>query len=107
MQPRFATGTDEATVTPALTPLLSTSGGRWTLALEGQALERSFKFKTFAKTWVIHFAPLLAALLMNILTGTQDFMTAVSLQCKVKNHHPEWSNVPLAPFTSLASVSPD
>jgi hypothetical protein len=20
-------------------------------------------------------------------------MTAVSLQCKIKNHHPEWSNV--------------
>lgn len=24
---------------------------------------------------------------------SQDFMTAVSLQCKIKNHHPEWSNV--------------
>lgn len=23
----------------------------------------------------------------------QDFMTAVALQCKLKNHHPEWSNV--------------
>jgi len=23
----------------------------------------------------------------------QDFMTTVSLQCKIKNHHPEWSNV--------------
>jgi hypothetical protein len=23
----------------------------------------------------------------------QDFMTAVSLQCKIRNHHPEWSNV--------------
>lgn len=22
-------------------------------------------------------------------------MTAVSLQCKLKNHHPEWSNVSL------------
>jgi pterin-4a-carbinolamine dehydratase len=29
-----------------------------------------------------------------ILTkAAQDFMTAVSLQCKLKNHHPEWSNV--------------
>lgn len=27
------------------------------------------------------------------LTFGQDFMTAVSLQCKLKNHHPEWSNV--------------
>lgn len=23
----------------------------------------------------------------------QDFMTAVALQAKIKNHHPEWSNV--------------
>lgn len=23
----------------------------------------------------------------------KDFMTAVSLQCKIWNHHPEWSNV--------------
>ncbi|KND93114.1 Pterin-4-alpha-carbinolamine dehydratase [Tolypocladium ophioglossoides CBS 100239] len=73
VQPRFSSGTNEATVSRALAPLLSTSGGRWTLASDGRALERSFKFKTFAKTW--------------------DFMTAVSLQCKVKNHHPEWSNV--------------
>ncbi|KAK5998412.1 Putative pterin-4-alpha-carbinolamine dehydratase [Cladobotryum mycophilum] len=26
-------------------------------------------------------------------TELQDFMTAVSLQCKIKSHHPEWSNV--------------
>jgi hypothetical protein len=33
----------------------------------------------------------------------QDFMTAVSLQCKLKNHHPEWSNVllPLHLFFSI------
>lgn len=52
MQPRFATGTDESTVAPALNTLLSSSGGRWQLAADGEALERSFKFKTFAKTWV-------------------------------------------------------
>lgn len=52
--PRFASGTDAAALTPAVTPLLSASGGRWTLAAEGEALERSFKFKTFAKTWVRH-----------------------------------------------------
>ncbi|KAI9167047.1 Pterin-4-alpha-carbinolamine dehydratase [Paramyrothecium foliicola] len=67
-------GTDEAVVAPQLQTLLSASGGRWNLASEGEALERSFKFKTFTKTW--------------------DFMTAVSLQCKIKNHHPEWSNIP-------------
>ncbi|TWU76450.1 hypothetical protein ED733_007105 [Metarhizium rileyi] len=73
MQPIFSPGTDETFATAALAPLLTSSGGRWTLASDGQALERSFKFKTFGKTW--------------------DFMTAVSLQCKLQNHHPEWSNV--------------
>lgn len=36
----------------AVSPLLAANGGRWTLAAEGEALEREFKFKTFAKTWV-------------------------------------------------------
>lgn len=52
MQPRFSPGTNEAAVTSALGPLLASSGGRWTLAADGEALERNFKFKTFAKTWV-------------------------------------------------------
>ncbi|KAM0254990.1 hypothetical protein ACHAQJ_006218 [Trichoderma viride] len=39
--------------TPAkLEPLLASHGGRWTLTSDGEALERSFKFKNFAKTWV-------------------------------------------------------
>ncbi|KAH8173138.1 pterin 4 alpha carbinolamine dehydratase domain-containing protein [Sarocladium implicatum] len=84
--PRFASGTDAAALTPVVTPLLSTSGGRWTLAAEGEALERSFKFKTFAKTW--------------------DFMTAVSLQCKLKNHHPEWSNVYNTTFIRWTTHNP-
>ncbi|KAL6860186.1 hypothetical protein ACO1O0_004212 [Amphichorda felina] len=72
-QPRFSPGTDEAAATGHLSSLLVSEGGRWTLANDGEAIERSFKFKTFAKAW--------------------DFMTAVSLQCKIKHHHPEWSNV--------------
>ncbi|KAI0013128.1 transcriptional coactivator/pterin dehydratase [Xylariaceae sp. FL0662B] len=72
-QARFSAGADEAALSQALKPLLRQQGGRWTLIPGGEGLERSFKFKTFAKTW--------------------DFMTAVSLQCKLKNHHPEWSNV--------------
>ncbi|KAI1747930.1 pterin 4 alpha carbinolamine dehydratase-domain-containing protein [Xylaria castorea] len=72
---RFSTGADETSLTTALQGLLDSAGkgGRWTLISSGQGLERSFKFKNFTKTW--------------------DFMTAVSLQCKLKNHHPEWSNV--------------
>ncbi|KAI2617541.1 transcriptional coactivator/pterin dehydratase [Hypomontagnella submonticulosa] len=73
--PRFSDGVDEPALTRALEHLLisAENGGRWVLIPGGEGLERSFKFKTFAKTW--------------------DFMTAVSLQCKLKNHHPEWSNV--------------
>ncbi|KAL2153184.1 hypothetical protein VTH82DRAFT_4339 [Thermothelomyces myriococcoides] len=63
-QPKFTAHSDPEALETFLSPLLVTNGGRWTLAMEGQALEREFKFKTFAKTW-----------------------------CKLKNHHPEWSNV--------------
>lgn len=42
-----------------------------------------------------------------LLIGEQDFMTAVSLQCKVKRHHPEWSNVrSLFPSSYLLSFLP-
>ncbi|KAF4513668.1 hypothetical protein G6O67_000910 [Ophiocordyceps sinensis] len=84
-QPRLSSGTDADAVAPALAALLA-PGGRWTLAADGQALERSFKFKTFAKTW--------------------DFMTAVSLQCKVRNHHPEWSNVYNTTFVRWTTHDP-
>ena len=52
MEPRFAKGTDEAALTAALTPLLA----RWALSADGGAIERTFKFKTFAKTWVSSIA---------------------------------------------------
>ena len=51
-QPSFAEGSDTTAVKEALSPLLSVSGGRWALTADGQGIERSFKFKTFAKTWV-------------------------------------------------------
>ncbi|KAI3332974.1 pterin 4 alpha carbinolamine dehydratase-domain-containing protein [Ustulina deusta] len=72
---KFSAGADETSLMAALQELLDSAGkgGRWTLIPSGQGLERGFRFKNFAKTW--------------------DFMTAVSLQCKLKNHHPEWSNV--------------
>jgi 4a-hydroxytetrahydrobiopterin dehydratase len=50
--PQFSANADPATLETSLSPLLVTNGGRWSLAMEGQALEREFKFKTFAKTWV-------------------------------------------------------
>jgi hypothetical protein len=33
-------------------PLLRASGGKWSLIESGKGVERSFKFKTFKKTWV-------------------------------------------------------
>ncbi|KAG6243272.1 hypothetical protein E4U25_001588 [Claviceps purpurea] len=89
MQPRFSPGTNESATTAALTPLLASSagsGGKWTLAANGEALERSFTFKNFAKTW--------------------DFMTAVSLQCKLANHHPEWANVYNTTFIRWTTHNP-
>ncbi|KAJ0117962.1 pterin 4 alpha carbinolamine dehydratase [Diaporthe amygdali] len=80
--PKFSEGSDEPRLTQELDSLLS----RWTLTTDGQGIERSFKFKTFAKTW--------------------DFMTAVSLQCKIKNHHPEWSNVYNTTFIRWTTHSP-
>ncbi|OHE95207.1 pterin 4 alpha carbinolamine dehydratase [Colletotrichum orchidophilum] len=70
--PRFSKGSDELSLSSTLETLLGQGRG-WALVNDGVAVERSFKFKNFAKTW--------------------DFMTAVSLQCKLHNHHPEWSNV--------------
>ncbi|KAH8681465.1 pterin 4 alpha carbinolamine dehydratase-domain-containing protein [Xylariales sp. PMI_506] len=89
--PKFSKGTDEATLAQELQTLLASAdggaaAGRWHLSASGEGLERSFRFKTFAKTW--------------------DFMTAVALQCKLKNHHPEWSNVYNTVFIRWATHSP-
>ncbi len=52
-QPRFAEGADADALGAALSPLLAQEGpGRWSLTAAGDGIERSFKFKTFAKTWV-------------------------------------------------------
>ncbi|KAK0718279.1 transcriptional coactivator/pterin dehydratase [Lasiosphaeria miniovina] len=47
-------------------------GGPWVLDSKGTCITRPFKFPNFRKAW--------------------DFMNAVALQCKLKRHHPEWSN---------------
>ncbi|KAF6821503.1 pterin-4-alpha-carbinolamine dehydratase family protein [Colletotrichum sojae] len=83
-QARFSQGSDEASLSSSLDTLLGQ--GRWALVNDGGAVERSFKFKNFAKTW--------------------DFMTAVSLQCKTHNHHPEWSNVYNTTFIRWTTHNP-
>ena len=57
MPPRFSDGSDVAAAGKALSALLVSSdgrggGGRWNLTADGEGVERTFRFKTFAKTWV-------------------------------------------------------
>lgn len=98
--PNFSPGSDAAALSPALEKLVSRPEAPWRLTPSGEGVERSFKFKTFAKTWVS--TPPISIISRSAFSGwlaykrKQDFMTAVSLQCKVKNHHPEWSNVSLS-----------
>lgn len=52
--PKFSEGSDEPRLTKELDGLL---GNRWALTADGKGIERSFKFKTFAKTWVRRTRP--------------------------------------------------
>lgn len=47
--------------------------GKWSIAADGMGVERSFKFRSFKKTW--------------------EFMNLVAAEAVQKKHHPEWSNV--------------
>jgi hypothetical protein len=50
----YSDGSDEAVLWPRVERLLASAGkgGRWEMMAGGKGLERSFKFKNFAKTWV-------------------------------------------------------
>lgn len=47
--PKFAEGSDGALLAKAVDGLVSRN---WAVTANGQGLERTFRFKTFAKTWV-------------------------------------------------------
>ncbi|KFY16157.1 hypothetical protein V492_01527, partial [Pseudogymnoascus sp. VKM F-4246] len=64
-----SSNSDPEIITTALPSLLE----RWTLTSTNAGLQRSFKFKTFKKTWA--------------------FMDAVAAEAARTRHHPEWSNV--------------
>ncbi len=51
-QPTFSPTYPPKLGTRALSPLLRTNGGKWDLIASGEGVERSFRFKTFKKTWV-------------------------------------------------------
>jgi hypothetical protein len=50
--PNLSPGYDPEEASQDLAVLLKSSGGRWTLTADGKGIERTFKFKTFKKTWV-------------------------------------------------------
>jgi hypothetical protein len=52
LQPVFSTNYDSEKGTKDLETLLRANGGKWNLIESGKGVERSFKFKTFKKTWV-------------------------------------------------------
>lgn len=62
---------------PELTPdkvaALLGAHPEWTLAREGKAIARTFRFKDFSEAW--------------------GFMNRVALLAEAQDHHPEWFNV--------------
>lgn len=79
-RPKFSAGSDESILSRKLQLLLPPAGndsqennglgGRWALIPSGEGLERSFKFKTFAKTWVSDFFQILSwrSVIMNLVS---------------------------------------
>ena len=58
---------------PLLSPdALKTLPGRWKLAEDGNAIQQSFNFKSFAEAF--------------------SFMSHVALLAEKMDHHPDWSN---------------
>lgn len=51
-EPVFSSSYDPQQGSKDLEPLLRAQGGKWSLIESGKGVERSFKFKTFKKTWV-------------------------------------------------------
>ncbi|KAK6425191.1 hypothetical protein LTR95_016303 [Oleoguttula sp. CCFEE 5521] len=68
-------GEDAKALTERVTPLLlpPSGTGKWQLTPTSDGLIRTFRFKSFKKTW--------------------GFMDAIANQCGEVRHHPEWSNV--------------
>jgi 4a-hydroxytetrahydrobiopterin dehydratase len=54
IQPAYSLDSDTEIISNALATLLRSGGGRWSLTPTGNGLQRTFKFKSFKKTWVRH-----------------------------------------------------
>ena len=59
--PKYSAGSDQAAMEAELHSLQRQPGSTaWKLVQDGEAIERTFKFKTFAKAWVCPWSPFLA-----------------------------------------------
>lgn len=74
--PNFFPGSDTAALNPALEKLVSRPEVPWRLTPSGEGVERSFKFKTFAKTWVSTLCP--PSILRAVLRLTGHALTKVN-----------------------------
>jgi len=109
--PRFSAGSDLDTAGKTLALLLTSGGGRWMLTENGEGLERTFKFKTFAKTWVCLvlsfdlsiFLPLCISYLQN--SSTEPYSIRISCSSSLSPLSPP-SLLSLLPLSSLSSLSP-
>ena len=86
-KPVFSSNTDQEQATEDLKSLLRSEGGvgRWNLIDSGKGVERSFKFKTFKKTWVrIHheLSP----------TNRTDHLQGVHEPCSIRVFSPKASS---------------
>ncbi|ASJ90604.1 4a-hydroxytetrahydrobiopterin dehydratase [Porphyrobacter sp. CACIAM 03H1] len=60
-------------LTPDETAALLAAHPEWSLAREGKAIARTFRFRDFSEAW--------------------GFMNRVALLAEAQDHHPEWFNV--------------
>ncbi|XMA14945.1 hypothetical protein WAI453_007736 [Rhynchosporium graminicola] len=88
-----------------LSPLLKSSGGKWTLIESGKGVERGFKFKTFKKTWILSLRPDRRER-RRIDLDPAEFMNTIASECAVQKHHPEWSNVYNTTFIRWTTHAP-
>ncbi|KAG9715978.1 hypothetical protein KCU75_g23617, partial [Aureobasidium melanogenum] len=80
-------GEDEEQLGRNAIALTTAGGGRWKVTDDKRGLQRTFRFKTFKATWRFEHVGIA------FTHPHPDFMNTVAAECKVRKHHPEWTNV--------------
>lgn len=110
-----AKGQNEAEIWKSLQPLLREAGGRWSVTDDRKGIHAVFQFKGFERTWVSNtvkisldfWVPIGEQLEVGLIRlDAKEFMSAVADQCKLENHHPQWTNVRCRPILLFEIPSP-